>query len=189
MARSSWASTGPDCRRSWLLLDLTLQFPEVLSGDVHPVLLGLERRGELDVTLPVGDGFLGIDLLVDEGDVVERAGVRVVHLDHALVLVHRLLVQALLLVDLAEPHPRLDELRVELDRLLVGVDGLVVEPLLRVVDLAEAQIDLGVDRVEHERLLVAANGRVGPTFRARPAPRPAWASAKEGSSPDAVVVR
>src|SRR5207247_9142662 len=103
MARSSWASTVPDCRRSWLLLDLTLQFPEVLSGDVHPVLLGLERRGELDVTLPVGDGFLGIDLLVDEGHVVERAGVRVVHLEHALVICRRLAVHALLRVFLAAP--------------------------------------------------------------------------------------
>lgn len=28
---------------SWLLLDLTLQLAQVLAGDVHPVLLGLER--------------------------------------------------------------------------------------------------------------------------------------------------
>ena len=73
---------------------------------------------------------LGVDLLVDEREVVHGAGVLAVELDDLPVLVDGFLVEALVLVDLAEAHAGLDGRGVEVDRLLVGVHRLVVEALL-----------------------------------------------------------
>src|SRR5439155_20289484 len=139
--RSSTSRTGR-CgaaeRTGGLLLDLALQLAQVLSRDVNPVLLGRQLRGERDVALPLRHRLFRIHLLVDEGEVVHGARVLAVDLDDLAVLLDGFLVEALVLVDLAEPHARLDRLRVEVDRLLVGGYRLVVEALLAVVDLPEA---------------------------------------------------
>ena len=55
-------------------------------GHVDPVLLGRQRTGEGNIALPEGDGLLGIHFLVDEGEVVERAGILAIRLDHLAVL-------------------------------------------------------------------------------------------------------
>src|SRR5262252_3506713 len=79
-------------RRSVGLLELILELSEVKLGDVHPVLLRRQRSRQLDVALPERDRFLGIDLLVDEGQAIQRPGILRVGLDDLLVLADRLLI-------------------------------------------------------------------------------------------------
>src|SRR5262245_21527223 len=66
-----------------LVLDLILELSQMLPRDVDPILFGGERRRQLDVPLPLGDRRLGIDLLVDQRQVVHGARVLAVDLDHA----------------------------------------------------------------------------------------------------------
>src|SRR5262249_41434181 len=126
--RGLWAGSTPTGRgwdpssippRGGLVLNLVAQLFEVLAGDVHPVFFGREVGGERDVALPLGDRFPGIRSLVDDGEVVHRAGVLAVDLDDALVLLDRFLVEALVLVHFTEAHPGLDGRRIEVDGSLV----------------------------------------------------------------------
>src|SRR6185503_15648685 len=131
--RPAWPSAATVRRPGRSLLRvLVAELLEVLPGDVHPLLLGSDGGRDPNVAVPLRDRFAGVGLLVGHGEVVVRRGVLRVDLDHLLVLDDGVLVEALLLVDLAEPHPRLEEVLVEIDRLLVGAHRLVVEPLLGV---------------------------------------------------------
>src|SRR5262249_60437948 len=53
-----------------LVLDLVLKLPQMLTSHVDPVLFRGQRRGELDVTLPLGNRRFRVDLLVDERGIV-----------------------------------------------------------------------------------------------------------------------
>src|SRR5215510_7845185 len=175
-------------RRGRLVLDLILELPQMLASDVDPVLLRRERGGELDVALPLRDRRFGVDLLVDEREIVHGARVLAVDLDHAPILLGGLLVEAFLLVDFAEAHPSVDGVGIELDRLLVGVDRLVVEALLAVVDLAEAHVYARIDRVVEERLLVGSDRAVGVALRGLGVAEPAVGVGVEGPQLDRLRV-
>src|SRR5215475_9452294 len=176
-------------RRGRLVLDLILELPQMLASHVDPVLLGRERGGELDVALPLRDRRFGVDLFVDEREIVHGARVLAVDLDHAPILLGGLLVEALLLVDFAEAHPSVDGVGIELDRLLVGVDRLVVEALLAVVDLAEAHVHAWIDRIVEERLLIGGDRAVGVTLRGLGVAEPDVGVGVEGPQLDRLGVR
>ena len=161
----------------------------MLAGDVDPVLLGRELGSQRDIALPLGDRFPGIRPLVDDGQVVHGAGVLGVDLDDAPVLLDRFLVEALVLVDFAEAHTSLDRRRIEIDGLLVGVHGLIVEALLAVVDLPEAHVNARIHRVEAQSLLVGRHRRIGLAFRRARFPQSNVGVGVEGSKLDRLVVR
>src|SRR5207253_8313059 len=112
--RAALAGSGPTGRASdpsearSLVFHLALELPEMLARHVDPVFLGRQLRRERDVLLPLRHGLTGIRLLVDDREVVHRARVLAAGLDDATVFLRSSLVDPLVLVDLTEPHARLD---------------------------------------------------------------------------------